>query len=98
MARKRRKYTGEYKLEAVKLITEKGYSVAEAARSLDIAETLLRNWKKDYEKAPDQAFPGNGKRTPLDQEMHTLKTENKRLQAERDILKKALACFAREGP
>ncbi len=45
MARQRRSYTREFKVEAVKLVTEKGYSVAEAARSLDISETLLRSWK-----------------------------------------------------
>lgn len=98
MAKKRRRtYPREFKVEAVKLVTEKGHSVAEAARSLDISETLLRSWKKEFEKDSEQAFPGNGNRTALDQQLHDLKMENKRLLAERDILKKALACFAREG-
>jgi transposase len=60
MARHRRSYTREFKVEAVKLVTEKGYSVAEAARSLGIGETLLRTWKLVFEKQGKKAFPGNG--------------------------------------
>ncbi len=97
MARQRRKYTREFKVEAVKLITEKGYSVAEAARSLDIGETLLRSWKQALDSQGDQAFPGNGNRTPLEEELRRLQAENKRLQQERDILKKATAFFAKEA-
>jgi transposase len=97
MARKRRTYTREFKVEAVKLLTEKGQSVAEAARTLGIGETLLRSWKEALANDPEQAFPGHGNRTPADEELHRLKAENKRLLAERDILKKALAFFAREA-
>jgi transposase len=97
MARQRRKYTREFKVEAVKLVTEKGYSVAEAARSLGIGETLLRNWKQILESEGDQAFPGQGNRPALEEELHRLRAENKRLQTERDILKKATAFFAREA-
>ena len=60
MARQRRTYTSEFKFEAVKLVTEKGYSVAEAARSLDIGETLLRSWKLAFQAQGGRAFPGNG--------------------------------------
>ena len=97
MPKPRRKHTREFKVEAVKLVTEKGYSVAEAARSLDIGETLLRSWKLAFEKAGDQAFPGQGNRPPLEEEIRRLQVENKRLQMERDILKKATAFFAREA-
>ena len=69
MARQRRTYTREYKVEAVKLVTEKGQSVAEAARSLGIGEALLRSWKEALAKGPEQAFPGQGNRTALDDEM-----------------------------
>ena len=55
MARQRRSYTREFKVAAVKLVTEKGYSVAEAARSLDIGETLLRSWKQAFENQGDPA-------------------------------------------
>ena len=97
MARQRRSYTDEFKIEAVKLITEKGYSVAEAARSLDIGETLLRSWKQALEAQGDQAFPGHGKLPPFEEEVRRLRAENQRLRAERDILKKATALFAREA-
>jgi transposase len=97
MARKRRVYTPEFKAEAVKLVTEKGYSLAEAARSLGVHETLLRSWKQAVEKQGDQAFPGHGKLPAVEEEMRRLRAENQRLRAERDILKKATALFAREA-
>jgi transposase len=97
MARTRRTYTPEFKIEAVKLVTEKGYSVAEAARSLGISENLLRLWKQALLDKGEHAFPGNGNLSPLEQEVQRLRAENKRLLAERDILKKAAAFFAREA-
>jgi transposase len=97
MTTKRRTYTREFKVEAVKLVTEKGQSVAEAARTLGISVTLLRSWKDALAKDSEQAFPGQGKRSPFEDEFHRLRAENKRLQTERDILKKALGCFAREA-
>ena len=96
MARQRRSYTREFKVEAVKLVTDKGSSVAEAARSLGIGETLLRSWKQAFETEGDQAFPGHGNFPAIEEELRRLRAENKRLQAERDILKKATAFFARE--
>ena len=97
MARQRRSYTREFKVEAVKLVTEKGYSVAEAARSLDIGETLLRSWKQTFDQEGARAFPGHGHLTAIEEELRRLKAENKRLQMECDILKKATAFFAREA-
>jgi transposase len=96
MARKRRVYTPEFKAEAAKLVTEQGYSVAEAARSLGVHETLLRSWKQALEAQGDRAFPGHGKLPPFEEELRRLRAENQRLRAERDILKKATALFARE--
>src|SRR5439155_2032704 len=86
MARKRRTYTPEFKAEAVKLVTDQGYSVAEAARSLGIHLTLLRSWKQALQAQGDQAFPGHGKLTPSEEELRRLRAENQRLRAERDIL------------
>jgi transposase len=97
MARPRRRHSREFKIEAVKLVTEKGYSIAEAARSLDICQTLLRSWKIACEKQPDQAFPGHGRLPAIEEELRQLRAENKRLQMERDILKKATVFFAKEA-
>jgi transposase len=93
----RRTFTREYKVEAVKLVTEQGRSFAEAARSLGVSDTLLRAWKKALETAGDQAFPGHGPPPPAEEELRRLRAENRRLLMERDILKKATAFFARES-
>ena len=97
MARKRRTYTPEFKTEAVKLVTEQGYSVAEAARSLGLRDNLLRNWKQALEAQGQQAFPNAGKLPAIEEELRRLRADNQRLRAERDILKKATAFFAREA-
>jgi transposase len=93
MPRPRTTYTAEYKLAAVKMITEQKLSVAEVARRLDVSETLLRAWRKTV-LAGGAAFPGHGNPTPADDELRRLRTENARLKAERDLLKKAAAYFA----
>jgi transposase len=97
MGKARRTFTREFKIEAVKLVTEQGRSFAEAAANLGIAESLLRNWKKNLQDQGDQAFPGKGNLPALEDELRRLRAENKRLQMERDILKKATAFFAKES-
>jgi transposase len=97
MAETRRTFTREFKIAAVKLITEKGRSVSEAAKSLGINTELLRRWKTMLQAEGQVAFPGNGNLPPLEDELRRLKAENVRLKAERDILKKATAFFAKES-
>ena len=90
-----RRHNEEFKREAVKLITDQGYSIAEAARSLGLDRSLLRSWKLKY------ASPQNGvpKMQETEQEeLARLREENRRLRMERDILKKATAFFANEKP
>src|SRR5215213_5915149 len=87
-------YAAQFKLQAVKMITDQKLSVAEAARRLDVGENLLRTWKKAFEERGDAAFPGHGHPTPADDELRRLRAENARLRAERDLLKKAAAYFA----
>jgi transposase len=97
MARTRRTFTREFKVQAVKLVTEQGYSYAEAARQLGVRDHQLRTWRKQLEAVGGDAFPGVGHRSAVDAELHRLRAENKRLLVERDILKKAAAYFARES-
>jgi transposase len=96
MAKPRRVFTREFKVAAVKLVTEQGRSLAEAARSLGIHENVLRKWKLLLQAKGDQALPGHGQLPPLEEELRRLKADNKRLLMERDILKKATAFFAAE--
>lgn len=93
----RRKFGCEFKTEAVKLVTERGVSVAQAARDLDLAESVLRRWMRELAVAPATAFPGHGQQRADLAEITALKKEVAKLKAERDILKKAAAFFARES-
>jgi transposase len=93
----RRKFTREFKLEAVKLVTERGVAVAQAGRDLGVHQTVLRRWVKDFSADPGQAFPGHGQQKPEQAEIARLKREVTKLKAERDILKKAAAYFAKES-
>lgn len=92
----RKKYSKEFKLDAVSLVLEQGYTRAEAARSLDVDASLIRRWVNEHQTDDDQAFRGNGKLMPEQEEIKKLKAKVKRLEMERDILKKATAFFAAE--
>ena len=97
MVKKRQTYTPEFKRDAVSLVTTQGYSYADAERSLGIKSNMLSRWKREQEAQGEQAYPGNGRLTPEQQRIHELEKENRRLQMERDILKKATAFFAKES-
>jgi transposase len=89
---RKRKFSPEFKEEAVALVTEQGYSIAEAARNLGVGPNLLSRWKKQIEEQ------NNGSRLQSDEraELARLRAENRRLKMEREILKKAAAFFANE--
>jgi transposase len=89
-----RKYTAEFKREAVRMMTEQGLSVPEVSKKLGVTENQLYAWRKKAQLEGDTAFPGSGRLTPLEEENRRLKAENKRLEMERDILKKASVFFA----
>ena len=93
----RRIFSREFKVEAVRLVRERGVSVAQASRNIDINENILRKWVKDFCSDPKQAFPGHGQQKPEQLEIDRLRREVAKLKAERDILKKAAAYFARES-
>ena len=93
----RRRFTREFKLEAVRLIKERGVSYAQAAEDLGVHPTQLRDWVKKLADDPAHAFPGHGQMKPEQQEIARLKREVAKLKAERDILKKAAAYFAKDS-
>ena len=91
----RKTYTREFKLQALRMITDQGLSLAEVARRLGVGENCLRNWRQAArEKGQAAAFPGQGNPSPADEEIRRLRAEVQRLKAERDLLKKAAAYFA----
>lgn len=89
----RRKYTREFKVSAVKLVNEQGYTIPEAARSLGVDDNSVRYWVKQLASEPGLAPTGDG---ALAAEIQRLRKENARLLMEREILKKAAAFFAKE--
>ncbi len=93
----RRRFGREFKIEAVRLIRKRGVSVAQASRDLEVHENVLRKWVKEFSADPGQAFPGQGHVKPEQLEIERLRREVAKLKAERDILKKAAAYFAREA-
>jgi len=92
----RRKFSREFKLEAVNLVKERDASIVQAASDLDINHNILRRWIKELGADPKHAFPGLGQMKPEQLEVDRLRKEVARLKAERDILKKAAAYFAKE--
>ena len=98
MAKQRRNYTREFKVEAVRRITAEDKSLAEVARELGLGESLLRSWKQALAAEGEHAFPGKGNPPAVEEELRRLRAENQRLRMEREILKKATAFFAREQP
>ena len=93
----RRQFSREFKLEAVKLVTQRGVSVAQTARDLDVHENVLRKWVREASAGPQHAFPGQGVMKPEQAEIERLRKEVAKLKMERDILKKAAAYFARDS-
>ena len=98
MTRTRQQFSSEFKREAVSLVVDQGYSLAEAGRSLGIRGNLIGRWRRQLEADEASAFPGKGKLAPDQQRIRDLEAENRRLKMEKDILKKATAFFVQEKP
>jgi len=92
--RKRRNYTPEQKADAVRMVRETG-NLAQTARDLELSENSLRNWVKQAEIDAGQG-PEGALTTEEREELRRLRRENRRLQSERDFLKKVAAFFAKE--
>jgi len=95
---KRKSYSREFKLEAVRRSNDPTKTIAEVARELDIRENDLHEWRYQVSKKGNNVFPGGGRKAPNsnDNELAQLKKENARLREERDILKKSLIYFAKD--
>ena len=93
---KRKKFTKEFKLEAIRLMEESGKPAAEVARELGIRRNQLYKWQEKLSIHGEEAFPGHGRRPAKEDEVARLKRELVRVKEERDILKKAAQYFARE--
>jgi transposase len=94
--RARRSFNEEFKAEAVRLVLDEGKTVAQAARDLDLTETAFRKWvekARSGKRRGKQKIDGDAR----DDELNRLRKENRQLQMERDILKKAAAFFAKES-
>ena len=96
MSKSRRKYSAEFKREAVQLTLERGRTVGEVAANLGINPGLLQRWRSQVKAHGPDVFPGNGRPKASDEEVLQLRKDLARVQQERDILKKALAYFAKE--
>jgi transposase len=94
MAETRRKFSREFKLEAVRLVTSGGRGIAAAARDLEVRPDMLRRWKRQLEEDPTEAFPGKGNLKPEEDQVRRLQRELARVKEERDILKKVVAIFS----
>lgn len=90
----RQEYTAEFKRDAVNLVETSTKSVPQIAKDLGISDTMLYKWQKQLGKQGEQAFPGKGHQTQVDEELRRLRLEVEHLKQEREILKKAVAIFA----
>ena len=97
MSETRRKYTKEFKLDAIALVEAQGFSVVQAAKSLDINENMLRRWIKQHrEQGGEASFRGNGTMSAEQERIRKLERQVRELEMEKAILKKAAAFFAKE--
>jgi len=93
----RRKFSREFKVEAVRMVTVGGHEVGEVSRDLGIRPDMLRKWMRQVEEDGQGAFPGTGhqrSRGAEDEELRRLRRKLRDVEEERDILKKALAIFS----
>ncbi|MDH5258799.1 MAG: transposase [Gammaproteobacteria bacterium] len=98
MSRQYKKYSKEFKLEAVKLAENADKPIRQIARELDIRVNQIYKWRKELSEKTSDAFPGKGKQLGQQAELTALKKANEKLRMENEILKKAAIYFAKENP
>lgn len=94
---KRRRFDKQFKLDAVRLVTEGGKKASEVARDLGVDPNTISNWKREFGSHGGAAFPGNGRLMPADEELRRLNREIATLREENQILKKAIGYFTKHG-
>jgi transposase len=95
--KKRAKYDRQFKEDAVNMVINGGQSVSEAARDLGISPNVLHRWKRELTKEGSNAFPGKGRMSPQEEELRRLRRELAEAKEDREILKKALEFFSKNG-
>lgn len=96
-SKQRRRFSREFKVEAVRLTNQEGVPLSQVARDLGVGANLLRRWRTQYDADPTHAFGGPGRVAPRDTEVVSLKRELARITRERDFLKSAAVYFAKES-
>jgi transposase len=91
-------YTKEFKQQAVHLFETSGKTKTQIARDLGISDSALSTWCKEFGEHGEEAFPGKGHQTPLEEENRRLRREIEVLRQEREILKKAMSIFMQPHP
>jgi len=93
---KRRTFSREFKLDAIRLVKEEGHSAQDINENLGLGPQVVERWIREHEVDEAQAFPGVGQAKESEKEIYALRRQLKRAEEERDILKKALAIFSKE--
>lgn len=95
--RKRKSYDRQFKLDAVSLVINGDRTVREVARDLGIEENTLHRWRRELKGEGSEAFPGKGRLSPQEEELRRLRRELAQAKEDREILKKALEFFSKNG-
>ena len=95
--KKRKSYGRQFKIDAVNLVVNGNRSVSSVARDLGIEVNLLHRWKRELTEEGSQSFPGKGRLSPQEEELRQLRRELEQVKEDREILKKALAFFSKNG-
>ena len=95
--KKRKSYGRQFKIDAVNLVVNGNRSVSSVARDLGIEVNLLHRWKRELTEGGLQSFPGKGRLSPQEEELRQLRRELEQAKEDREILKKALAFFSKNG-
>jgi transposase len=98
MGKSQASYTREFKQQAVQLFQTSGKTKTQIARDLGISDSALNKWCKEFSEQGEEAFPGKGHQTTIEEENRRLRRENEILKQEREILKKAMSIFTQPHP